>query len=242
MDLENLIYDGPVEVKSAFEKMLNGSPKANHSKTKFIEFATLLNSMRLNKKESGFKFFLTAYFNQNAGVHCSDEDRRRNLFEESLNDYQAFQSNGLKTGIDIRYFAQWQIGVLQQALKKGTFLAEESLLKTMEYDPARGEAIREIIVTYSKDKNWPIANIYSSYCVLKLLGKAPMNRKWFIDFPFYKWKILKYHFIILMNLNKVEEAKEYAHELFARSLSIKDLSASEMNEISRLKKSWQEIL
>jgi hypothetical protein len=242
MNLEKLINNGPAEFETSLEMMLKGKLTTSEPKKKFIEFADFLNTQSRDKKESKLQPFLTAYFSQKAGTHCSDQNERNNLFEKSLNCYQAFQDNGDISKIDLRYFSQWQIGILQQALKKSWFLAEESLLKAMVYDPRRGESIREIIITYSRNKDWRIANIYSSYCVENLLGKVPVNGKWHIDLPFYRWKILKYHVIILVNLNRMEQANECAKELFERAVSYKDLGASEKNEISELRQSWKEIL
>jgi hypothetical protein len=238
MDIEKLISSEPMFVENEFARLLNIPQNRTDSKEKFIEYGQLLNDQCLSKNDQYFRSFLLGYFDQRAGSYCSNQNERGRLFKESLFNYQTFQNARKNGNANIRYYAQWQIGLLQQSMGYKWSIAEGSYLEAMEYHSQRGEALREIIIYQCSMKNWPAAIIYSTYCMEHFLGKVPAETRWFVNIAFYKWKIVKYHITILLNLNKKEVAKECAENLFGRYLANVDLDAKEKDEIYSLKKSW----
>jgi hypothetical protein len=230
MDTEKLVSGGPKFVEVEFEKWSAEPHKC------------LLPERGLSKRDLAWRSFLLGYFYQKAGGSCSHENERENLFKQSLTNYQSFQHTGHSKKTDIHYFAQWQIGSLQKSLRYPWAVAEESHLKAMEYNVERGEAHRDIIIYYCLQQNWPVAYIYSSYCLTHFLGNIPSKGNWFVNTPFYKWKILKYHMSVLLQLGELEQFKECAQELFGHCSTDPDLSAAEKQEISVLKASWRELL
>ncbi|HXB34170.1 MAG TPA: hypothetical protein VNV35_12140 [Puia sp.] len=233
-EIKNIVENGPRSVESAFENWTNGSDRQRELEERYVSYIDLLNKKSLDLGQV-WTAFLSGYFNHQAGIHCPNEQMRLFFFKESLIRYGLFLKACKHVSPDIAFFAQWQIGLLLQVLESDWAVAEESFLKALEYYPGRGETIREIIVYWGVKANWRMAYIYSSYCKEHFWHRPPASAKWFVNIPFYRWKILKYHVPVLLNLNRIAEAKECVKALFNCETLGAPLEPSEAREINSLK-------
>jgi len=252
INFDSLINSGPFAVESKFNQLgrlvyINTTPFDNENQTQQMErymgYVDLLSGIQSSNKESLHTSFLNGYFNQQAAVHCPVEKERENFFKRALSGYQTFLRLNRRFHSDAGYFAQWQIGALQQYLEYPWPTVEGSYLKAIEYNSVRAEAIRDILLFYSSHNEWRISYIYSLYCKNQFLGKPPSKEKWYINIPFYNWKILKYHISTLINLKKKEDANKCLLQLASYfNLHHSTMSSEEKSEISSLKNYFEKML
>jgi hypothetical protein len=115
---------------------------------------------------------------------------------------------------EISYFAQWQMGLLQEKLGFQWPEVEETLLRSSTLHPERGEAMRHVIQHYRNTNEYGIAYIYSSIAKDEYFGRLPEDIKWFGDASFYQWKVLNYHASICARIGNTREVEETITKLW----------------------------
>jgi hypothetical protein len=149
--------------------------------------------------------FYKGHFYQQLANQSSPEENTTHFREKALCYYQTYLE--LTDRLDeSKYYAQWQVGMLQDTLKYPWSLAEDALLKASVIDPLRGEPIKKIVDHYIRNKEWENAYPYSSTAITKFFDKNPVaNRRWYVDFDAYNWRVTKTHRIISYKLGYLKE-------------------------------------
>ncbi|UPK68044.1 hypothetical protein [Chitinophaga filiformis] len=145
-----------------------------------------------------------AYYCQEASRLCAKNVASHELLLRSLNHYTVFLQNPTLKN-DIRYFAQWQMGLVMERLCFPWPEVEKTLLAASPIHEGRGEATRHVIQHYRAKKAWTFGYLYSTIAIKKFHEKIPTDCKWFIDPSFYTWKVMYYHADICSNLRMEEE-------------------------------------
>lgn len=161
--------------------------------------------MRLyvNENISDYKL-LGGFFFQVAAGYFPDSQMENQLLNISYEYYGEFQKTKIVNN-DLRYFIQWQKGVLEDALGVDWIQVEKTLADASEFYPARGEAFNHIIQHYRITKQEGIAYIFSSIAKDEFYGKLPAESRWFTNHSLYNWKVLYYHAAICRKLRDREE-------------------------------------
>ncbi len=173
---------------------------------KYPELIAALEQQKPTLKKGDELFFVLGYFYQEAGKGCGDADRKKTYYETALLHYRQHLVGGGRTNPDTRYFAQWQMALIGQALGNSWPVVETNLLQALECDRVRAEALKAIVVNRYNQQEWLIAYVYSCYCVDNYLARRPEGRHWGVDDDYYHWKVLRYHIPILLKLQKKAEA------------------------------------
>jgi hypothetical protein len=164
-------------------------------------FGYYLNYLKKNTKPNNhiqytFIQFYKGHFYQQLANHSTSHRDVQHSLEKALCYYQTYLELSDRPD-ESQYYAQWQIGVLQDTLKYPWLLAEDALLKASAIDPIRGEAIKKIIEHYIINKQWNRAYHYSTIAMGKFFNKNPIaDRRWFIDFDAYNWRVARIHRLI----------------------------------------------
>jgi hypothetical protein len=235
---ENLIRLGPLAIETELAKMtVPIDHESRRQPNKYIHYVEWIQNRKFSKKYSPDRTFLLGYFLQQAGINSIIPTERENFFTQSIVQYQSFLSSDKNGNADMRYFAQWQTGVLQHSLGTRWPVVEGSYLRSLEYDTTRAEALKEVLNYRCTNQEWRIAYIYSSYCIDQFLEKIPANKYWHIDPAFYNWKILKYHIPILMAIREKEKAKNFLYKLLDRlQQTPENFTEKDRQDINGLKK------
>jgi hypothetical protein len=144
--------------------------------------------------------FYKGHFSQQLSMHSTSQETARHFQEKALCYYQNYLELAEREE-ESRYYAQWQTGILQDALNYPWPMVEESLLKATAFDPLRGEAVKKIVEHYISSQDWKSAYAHSKTAVEKYLNKNPIaHRRWFVEFDAYNWSVLtRHHKICLHN-------------------------------------------
>jgi hypothetical protein len=197
---------GPLYVDRVFDSLLTRQGvKDVFRMTDGERFANYLEYLRKNTNPNShnqyaFTQFYKGHFYQRLAHHSSSNRDGQHFREKALCYYQTYlELSGLPD--ESQYYAQWQIGMLQDTLKYPWLLAEDALLKASALDPIRGEAIKKIIDHYILNKEWNRAHQYSAIAMHKFFNKNPIAyRRWFIDFEAYNWRVARTHRILSYRL------------------------------------------
>jgi hypothetical protein len=208
---------GPLYVERVFDSLLTkqgvkgvNSMCAAERLENYLEFLKKSINSNNHIQYSVIQFYKAHFYQQLANLSMKLENAHHFL-EKALCYYQTYLEL-LARSDESKYYAQWQIGILQDILKYPWLLAEDSLLKANAADPLRGEATKRIIEYYMRNQNWDRAYHYSSIAMYKFYNKNPVaQRRWFIDFDAYNWNIIKAHRIISCKLGLLKE-KSIANE------------------------------
>lgn len=137
--------------------------------------------------------FYKAHFYHQLAHHSVGRKDVQHFGEKALCYYQTYLELSDQAD-ESKYYAQWQIGMLQDILKYPWMLVEDALLKASAVDPLRGEAVKKIIEHYIQVKEWQMAHHYSQLAMARFWGKNPVaHRRWFVDFDAYDWHIVRAH-------------------------------------------------
>ena len=144
---------------------------------------------------SSIQFYMGHFYQQLANYSMQIETVPH-CRERALCHYQSYLK--LPTRQDeSRYYALWQSAILQDMLKYPWCQVENSLLKAIEIDAIRGEAVKKAIEHYIRNGNWITAYSYSTIAVKKYFNKNPIAlRRWFVDIDAYNWKVINTHLLI----------------------------------------------
>lgn len=205
-NITNLIA-GPEHVEREMTRLLGIDNTAGRNLFDYLHFIKYLQGIKPHKRQSFVHNFLLAYFHQQAGNHCSDQNQRKEHFKLAFSNYVSYLDSPEKHQPDTKYFSQWQIGKIQESFSHPWPAVEQSYLTTLEYDVSRAEALKAILTYHLSRDHWRVAYIYSSYCMNNFLGKRPLKRCWSVDNDFYDWKILIFHIRILLALGEKQQAQ-----------------------------------
>lgn len=132
------------------------------------------------------------YHCQQSARHSANDIATHDLLLRSLNHYSRFLQDQ-KTDPEIKYFAQWQMGIVMERLGLPWQEVEKTLLSAGKYHEGRGEAMRHVIQHYRSNSGWSFGFIYSSIAIKKYHSVSPGDCRWFVNSSFYNWKAMYYH-------------------------------------------------
>jgi hypothetical protein len=202
---------GPLYVERVFDSLLtrqgvNDVFQMNDIE-RFVHYLEYIRQKSNPNSRSQFTFiqFYKGHFYQQLANHSCPRNDVQHFLEKALCYYQTYLELSIHIDESI-YYAQWQIGMLQDRLRYPWPQAEYSLLKASAFDPLRGEAIKKIIEHYVYNKQWNKAFHYSTMAMDQFMNKNPVaRRRWFIDFDAYNWNIVKTHRTICFKLGYLTE-------------------------------------
>src|ERR1700742_4433082 len=152
--------------------------------------------------------FFKGHFYQQLAVHSIAGETARHFQEKALCYYQNYLELAERED-ESRFYAQWQMGALQDILNYAWPLVEESLQKAAAADLMRGEPAKKIIEYYIGAREWKRAYPHSKTAIERFFDKNPVaHRRWFVDFEAYNWSVLTRHHTICLYLGYVREAEE----------------------------------
>lgn len=179
------------------------------------------------------------FYTQVAAGYCLAIQNEKELLQKSLKHYEQFL-DGKADQSEVKYFAQWQLGLVKEALGYQWIEVERTLLEASKYNLDRGEAMRHIVGHYRNIKEYGFAYIYSSIAKKQYFNKFSPTMAWFADASYYRWKILNYHASICSNLGNIPEAEETFQTLWNCSLEHPEYFTEEqMQQIYQNKKAQQ---
>ena len=166
-------------------------------------------------------------------------DNNGNLSKKSLLYYEAFLRDPAGPS-EIHYYAQWQVGLLQESLNHPWTDVETALLKATSIDPLRGEAHTKIIRHYLTESDWPQAYLHNSYAREHFYNNDPaQTRTWEVEPSCYNWRVLDKQITICYMLGLKNKVKECLNELFNYlSFRRKELSTKESDYIEKKLDPW----
>ncbi|MVT07669.1 hypothetical protein [Chitinophaga tropicalis] len=182
--------------------------------TSFQQFLTLWNQLHCKTaNQQSLISLYGGYYCQQAAEYCENGISRQDLLIHAQDHYMTFLEDD-KMEKEVRYFAQWQLGLTKELQGKDWGEVEETLLSASNYHNGRGEAMRHVIQYYRNSKQYGLGYIYSSIAKEQYLGKVPEEIGWFGDVLFYQWKILYYHTSICGHIKFSKEAEDTFYELW----------------------------
>lgn len=197
---------GPLYVERVFDSLLTregvkGMVQMNASERFTLYLDYLKTNINVhNHTQYAVTQFYKGYFCQQLAVHSISQETARHFQEKALCYYQNYLELAEREE-ESRYYAQWQIGVLQDTLNYPWQQVEKSLLEAATLDPLRGEAVKKIVEHYIHTREWKKAYVHSKSAVEQYLDKNPVaHRRWFVEFDAYNWSVLtRHHKICLHN-------------------------------------------
>jgi hypothetical protein len=205
---------GPLYVERVFDSLLTlegikGMVHMNGTErfTLYLDYLKT-NINHHNHTQYAVTQFYKGYFYQQVAVHSVGSETARHFQEKAVCYYQNCLELAERND-ESAFYAQWQTGVLHDALNYAWPLVEESLQKAAALDPMRGEPAKKIVEHYMGTGEWKKAYPQSKTAVEKYFDKNPVAyRRWFVDFDAYNWSVLTRHHTICLFLGYVREAEE----------------------------------
>jgi len=229
---------GPAYVERLFDSLLVkgglDTAEKRNPVDRFKSYIELLNKNAQTKKRKEYTFiqFYIAHFYQQSGKHSTENKEKIQYYENALSHYHSYLEL-TKGAEESRYYAQWQTGILQDAIHNPWPIVEASLLIANSMDPMRGEAMKKIIHHYRYAREWEAAYLYSSIAKNNFFDRNPIaTRRWFIDFDCYNWHVLYTHITICYKLEYFYELEQIYQQLL--SYEIKYLSELNNMEVRRI--------
>ncbi len=181
--------------------------------------------------------FYKGHFYQQLANHCSHHETAQHFLEKASCYYQTYLEL-LERQDESRYYAQWQIGMIQHMLKYPWAQTESSFLQAGAIDPLRGEACKKIVEHYMQKKDWGNAYQHSTVAMKAFFDKNPIaHRRWFIDFGAYNWNVINAHLTICYKLGYLREARKAYDQMVRYELShLDELKKFELHHIHTLKR------
>ncbi|WP_146217670.1 hypothetical protein [Chitinophaga sp. S165] len=143
-----------------------------------------------------------------AAINCKDPVRKKqwHLFaHESYLDVAGLK--GMERYEQCRLYSH--IAANQMDLNETWPLVKESLLKAFKAEKRFAEPIETIIEFYINMQQWHIALICSTFAVIQYQGRRPHGPGVADIKPsLYQWRLLYYHYLILMHLRRFREAHD----------------------------------
>ena len=234
---------GPLYAERIFDRCLTLEGVANIVRMPARErYERYLDRLKLQIPKSrrtqyAFIQFYLGHFCHQLANHSPERANALHFREKALCYYQSFLEIATNND-ESRYYAQWQTGMLQDALHYPWSQSESSLLKANLIDPLRGEGMKKITQHYIQNREWPTAFIYSTKSMNQFCGKHPAaTRRWFIDFDAYNWNVLHAHFDICHSMGNYKEAEAtYSKLLVYKSFHRDEFKSIEIRQLRDLEK------
>jgi hypothetical protein len=190
-----------------------------------------------NRVQYGVIQFYKGHFYQQLAAHSAQYETVQHFQEKALCYYQTYLEFPDRQD-ESRYYAHWQIGMLQYMLKYPWQQSENSLLEAGAIDPVRGEALKKIVDHYMQIKDWENAYRHSSAAVKSFFDKNPVaHRRWFVDLNAYNWNVINTHLIICYKLGYLREAgKAYDQMVSYEMTHLNEFKNFEIRHIHTLKR------
>jgi len=191
------------------------------------------------KQPNALPSLYKASFFQEAAQYCITGPTQTRLLLDSLEHYGEYFEQKPPTG-EVKYFAQWQLGLAREKMGVEWAQVEETLLHASNFHPKRGEAMKHVIQHYRESREFGLAYIYSSIAKQQYYAQVPEDLEWFGDDSFYRWKILNYHVSICSKIGDMAEAKVTFEELWSFSQAHPEYFTDEqMQSLYKSKKAFQ---
>lgn len=232
------IAEGPRYIEALFDLLVPQQSVENHIYLKYLRVLEELSSESDEEKQK-LLFFYQGYCWQKFVKALPDSDDRENLVKKSLGYYEDFLK--APTGpIEIRYYAQWQVGLLQELLHYSWADVQNTLLKATSIDPVRGEAHTKIIRHYIIESDWQQAYLYNSFAKEHFYNNDPSRtRTWEVDPSCYNWRVLDKQITICFTLGLKDKLEKCLNELFSYlCFHKKDMSTKEYEYIEKKLAPW----
>lgn len=153
--------------------------------------------------------FYKGHFYQQLAVHSMANETVRHFQEKALCYYQNYLELAERED-ESRFYAQWQMGVLQERLDYPWVQVEESLQRAVAVDLLRGEPTKKIVEHYMGIREWRRAFLHSRISVERYFDRNPIAvRRWFVDLDAYNTTVLSRHQQICL-YNKITHGKASA--------------------------------
>jgi len=210
------ISEGPSAIERTLQRIISQQFETNFTDSYHINLAILdlLGSINdsISRRDTAVLHLYKGHFLQLAGINCTCEEKKKEFFQNAIYEYKEIPKANNIIG-EAKYYAQWQIAVLQEWLSTPWVVVQQSLLNSGKFAPYRAEAIKHLILHYKNSKEWAVAYLFSKYSVNNFYGEPPLQDSWLPDIQFYNWRILDYHVSICLHLFRQDEAKEVFTEL-----------------------------
>ena len=170
-----------------------------------------------NLRQYIFIQFYIAHFSQQLAGQPGQQEYSRHLREKAICHYESYLELADDTA-ESRFYAQWQIALLQDELEYPWSQTESSLLRATTFDPLRGEPLKKLIDHYSRKKAWKTAYSLSSLAMRNYFDKHPAaTRRWYVDFAAYNWKLIHTHLYTSYKSGQIQEAERAFQQLLGYS-------------------------
>ena len=227
------IAEGPEYIEKLFELLIGGP---NRPIFEYISIIEKL-SQKVNVKKRILLLFYKAYFLQKAMAAESSDSEKVSLGKRALASYEVFLREKSATP-EIRYYAQWQMGLLQESLDYPWPQVQYTLLKARPLNTTRAEAHTKLVRHYLRESNWPLAYLFNSFSTEQFYNHYPSG-SWGIDLSCYNWRILDKQWAICAALDKQEELKIVKKDLTDYFQAHKrELPANELDYIAQKLNPW----
>jgi hypothetical protein len=204
---------GPLYVERVFDSLLT-LQGVNEVVTmaaidRFARYLDYLKKRTNNYKWEEFTLiqFYKGHFYQQLANHTPLQEHARHHQEKALCYFQSYLELSHRSD-ESRFYAQWQIGLMQDLLDYPWKLSENSLLQAHTIDSFRGEPFKALVAHFVRAKDWETAYSYSSFALINYFDKNPaIHRRWFIHFDSYNWTLIHTHLTICYKLGYLNEAE-----------------------------------
>ena len=164
-----------------------------------------------------FQNLFGGYFCQEAAHRCTQVTASQELLHMAVDHYTKFLEDP-EMDSEIRYFAQWQLGLAYELLGFPWPDVEATLLSASKYHNDRGETMQHVIQHYRATGGWSIGYIYSSITKDKFHDRLPADCELFINPALYYWKIMYYHATICSEIDLVLEKVDAYRKVYQYAL------------------------
>jgi len=181
--------------------------------------------------------FYRAHFCQQLANQSPNPEIVRHWQEKALCYYQTYLELTVRLD-ESSFYAQWQSGVLQEALHYPWPMVESALLKAQAFDPLRGEPLKAITDHYIRAKEWRSAYSFSQRSLKDHFDRNPSAaRHWFLDLDAYNWTVINKHLTICYKLGYLSEAEKAYDQMMEYELHhLDEFKASDIRHIHYLEK------
>jgi hypothetical protein len=215
---------GPLYVERVFDSLLTRQGVKDINRMSDVQrFELYLDYLRCHANPTNIRHFAMTQFYRGhfylqLAHHTKSPEFVQHYREKALCYYQTYLE--LKARPDeSRYYAQWQVGALQEDLHYSWAEAQEALIRAGSVDQLRGEANKRLIEHYIRCKEWKTAYHFSTIAMVRFLDKNPAaHRRWYVDVDAYNWQVLRVHRVIRYKLGHQQE-KNIAHATSTQTIS-----------------------
>lgn len=162
-----------------------------------------------SRNHFAFNQFYIGHFSHQLALHSKLTENNCHLKEKAICHYETYLDIAKDTA-ESRFYAQWQLAILQSQTGYHWRDIEKSLSKAVNLDNLRGEPLKELVAHYCYTKAWKKAYHLSRILVERHFEKSPSAvRRWFVDPTVYDWHIIQNHRTICQKIGAVQEADHW---------------------------------